>query len=360
MSYKFENNIQMGFSDGYVERRISKNTFFLQMNQLIDWQPIEKELKKVYKRGLKERGTKAYNPLLLFKMQLISIWYNLSDVQTEAMVNDSLSAMRFCNLSIEDSVPDHSTLSRFRSELTQKKAYDRILKKINKQLSDHKLILTTGHAQVDASLTQSPFNPKGKTTYELAQDRNEENRSQEDKDKEEQYHQLKKVEQPGADHQARWVKKGGKSVFGYKKHIGTDNNGMVLGVHTTAANEHDSKGLEPLVDKILPRQRKQVMADKGFKSKANDQMLKEKGSKSRIMHKGYRNTPLTHWQVKYNKAISKKRWVVERTFGSIKRWFGSGTTRLKGIEKVHSIHVLEAIAHNLKRSPGLLCQIAKT
>ena len=95
MSYKFSNRIQMGFNDGYVERRISKNKFFLQVNTLIDWIPIEKELKKVYKRGLKARGTKAYNPLLLFKMQLISIWYNLSDVQTEAMVNDSLSAMRF-------------------------------------------------------------------------------------------------------------------------------------------------------------------------------------------------------------------------------------------------------------------------
>ena len=37
MSYKFENKIQMSFSDGYVERRISKNAFFLQVDQLIDY-----------------------------------------------------------------------------------------------------------------------------------------------------------------------------------------------------------------------------------------------------------------------------------------------------------------------------------
>ncbi len=37
MSYKHENKIQMGFTDGYVERRISKNKFFLQINTLIDW-----------------------------------------------------------------------------------------------------------------------------------------------------------------------------------------------------------------------------------------------------------------------------------------------------------------------------------
>jgi len=155
------------------------------------------------------------------------------------------------------------------------------------------------------------------------------------------------------------VKKRGKYTYGYKKHIGVDKNGIILGVHTTTANEHDSKGLEPLMDKIPKSQRKQVMADKGYKSKANDQMLKDKGSKNRVMHQAYRNKPLTHWQIKYNKAISKTRWVVERTFGSLKRWFGSGLTRLKGKDKVHSIHVLEAIAHNLKRSPGLVYQLAK-
>lgn len=134
---------------------------------------------------------------------------------------------------------------------------------------------------------------------------------------------------------------------------------MILGVHTTTANEHDSKGLAPLMDKLPKSERKQVMANKDYKSKANDNMLKAKGSKSRIMDQAYRNHPLTNWQIKYNKAISKTRWVVERTFGSLKRWFGSGVTRLKGKDKVHSIDVLEAIAHNLKRSPGLVCQLAK-
>ena len=222
------------------------------------------------------------------------------------------------------------------------------------------MIVRPGQAKVDASLTQGPFNPKGKTTYELAEDRKEDQRSDTTLEKESNYHQPKKVEQPNADNQARWVKKGGKSVYGYKKHIATDSNGMILAVHTAAANEHDSKGLRPLIDKVPKSQRKQVMADKGYKSKANDRMLKNKGSKSRIMHKGYRNRPLTDWQIRYNRAISKTRWVVERTFGSLKRWFGSGTTRLKGKDKVHSIHVLEAIAHNLKRSPGLVCKIAKS
>ena len=38
------------------------------------------------------------------------------------MILDSLSAMDFCALKLQDDVPDHSTLSRFRSELAAKKA----------------------------------------------------------------------------------------------------------------------------------------------------------------------------------------------------------------------------------------------
>ncbi|XOD68267.1 MAG: transposase [Flavobacteriales bacterium Tduv] len=33
----------------------------------------------------------------------------------------------------------------------------------------------------------------------------------------------------------------------------------------------------------------------------------------------------------FNIIVSKNRWVVERTLGSIKRWFGSGKARYKGI-----------------------------
>lgn len=69
-------------------------------------------------------------------MQLLQIWYNVSDPGVEDMVNDGLSAMCFCGLNIEDDVPDHSTLSRFRKELVEKKAYDRLLKKINQQLKE--------------------------------------------------------------------------------------------------------------------------------------------------------------------------------------------------------------------------------
>ena len=121
MSYKYLNITNMSFVKEYVQKRTSKNVFFRQVNTLVDWSSIEKELRKVYKRGEKERGCKAYHPLILFKMQLISTWYGISDVQTEEMANDNLSASLYCGLAIEDSVQDPSTLSRFKGKIYKSK-----------------------------------------------------------------------------------------------------------------------------------------------------------------------------------------------------------------------------------------------
>lgn len=151
-SYKNINDPQRSFVSAFVERHIEKNQFFIKLNGLINWTSIDQELKTVYTKGLTDRGAKAYAPLLLFKMMLISDWYDLSDTQTESMVNDSLSAMKFCGLTIEDSVPGHSTLSRFKKELKDKNAYDSILQKFLEQLSAHNLTIEKGSARIDARL----------------------------------------------------------------------------------------------------------------------------------------------------------------------------------------------------------------
>ncbi len=119
----------MSFSQAYVERHTRKNTFLRQVDQIIDWNPLEKEINKVYKKGQSVDGRPSYNGLILFKMMLLETWYNLSDPGVEDLVNDSLGAMRFCGLTLEDEVPDHSTVSRFRSELVAKKAHDRLLER---------------------------------------------------------------------------------------------------------------------------------------------------------------------------------------------------------------------------------------
>ena len=133
-SYKNSNDPQRSFVAPFVDKHSVKNEFFVQIDQHINWDPIAAKIKLIYTKGLTDRGAKAYSPILLFKMHLISKWYQLSDTQTESMVYDSISALRFCGLTIEDSVPGHSTLSRFKKELVDHGALKSLEKDFETQL----------------------------------------------------------------------------------------------------------------------------------------------------------------------------------------------------------------------------------
>jgi IS5 family transposase len=143
------------------------------INLLVDRKHIEKVINRYYHKGETLSGAKHYSESLLVKMLLLGIWNNLSYVQVEIHVNDSLSAMRFCGLSLEDRVPGHSTLSRFRGELTANAGLDGLLSEINGELSWHQVIVNHG-VKVDASLTESPRKPKCKIVCVIAEDRREE------------------------------------------------------------------------------------------------------------------------------------------------------------------------------------------
>ncbi|XOD67451.1 MAG: transposase [Flavobacteriales bacterium Tduv] len=71
-----------------------------------------------------------------------------------------MSCIRFCGFRLEDQIPDHTTLCRFLNEIVTKKAYDRLLKKINKELENHQAIVKIG-VIVDSSITVSLLFPKG-------------------------------------------------------------------------------------------------------------------------------------------------------------------------------------------------------
>jgi IS5 family transposase len=237
--------------------------------------------------------------------------------------------------------------------MTQKGAYEKLFKVINKQLEKHKIIVKKG-AIVDASIIDSPLKPKGQTTFEIENDRSEEERSDEDKNKENSHHLEITKNQKGADPEGRWIKKSGKTRFGYKKHVVTDEEGLILGILTTPANVNEISNLEEVLNTADLPEGIYLNADKGYASEKNEQILKTKKIKSRILHRARKGKPLTERQKLRNKLIGKTRFKVERTFGSIKRWFNSTHTRYKGIAKTHTQNIIEAIAHNLYRAPGIV------
>ena len=118
---------------------------------------------------------------------------------------------------------------------------------------------------------------------------------------------------------------------------------------TTPANRSDIKELPPLIAKVELPKGTPVLADKGYASKENRDCLRQHGLIDGIMHKAARNRPLTESDKAFNKLISPIRSTIERTFGSIKRWFHGGLCRYRGLAKAHTQNVLEGMATSTGR-----------
>ena len=90
---------------------------------------------------------------------------------------------------------------------------------MNKQLEKHKIIIKKGTI-IDASIIDTPLRPKGKPTYEVLDER-------EATEETESRVVIEKKVSSRTDMEARWIKKGGIKRYGYKKHVVTDEEGLV-------------------------------------------------------------------------------------------------------------------------------------
>ena len=156
MAYQSKNTDEhVTFADALLSKRYRKaqNDFLNQVDRLIDWRPIRTLINKKYTKRQNAIGAPAYDVILLFKMLLLETWYNLSDCALEERINDSITFSRFLGLKMEEVSPDHSTISRFRSALTELGLMDKLLAQFNKQLSRHHISVREG-VLVDASLVE--------------------------------------------------------------------------------------------------------------------------------------------------------------------------------------------------------------
>ena len=142
--------------------------------------------------------------------------------------------------------------------------------------------------------------------------------------------------------------------YGYKKHCLTNVQGIVQKVITTTANRSDTKEFIPLLEGANIPQGTAVLADKGYAYGENRSYLQTHHLQDGIMHKAQRNRALTEEEKQRNKAISPIRSTIERTFGCIRQWFHGGRCRYRGLAKTHTQNILESIAFNLYRTPGII------
>src|SRR3954465_10454448 len=308
---------QFGLADSIVQRRGRKTAWLERLDAAIDWAALETIVEGIY--GSREGGL-AYPLLTYVKLLLLQQWHGLSDEGLEAAVDDRLSFRRFAGIPLAESVPDHSSIWRFREELAKHGLAAKLLAEVNRQLDAEGLILRRG-TLIDATILEAAVRPPTGDAGEVSP----------------------------RDPQAGWTKKNGRSRFGYKAHAAVDEgSGIVREAVMTPADVHDSVP----ADDLGQGDEEAVYADKAYDSEARRAGLRERGIEPRIMHKARRNRPLKAWQTWFNKAVAPVRAGVERLFATMKRTYGYRRVRYLGLAREVQLQAMCA-AINLRRALAL-------
>jgi len=331
-----EKSTPPSFADYFIEQRKHSNTFLEKIDMFIDWESIDRLLRKKYKKTASADGRPAYPPLPMFKLLLLQRWYGLSDPGLEEALNDRISFIRFSGFSLMSSLPDYSTICRFRNTLIDLDLYGKLFEEITRQLESNGLLIRKG-AIVDATIIESSRKPR-KVIEIMPEDRKEE----------------KTEGVPitySDDPDATWIKKGKKPYYGHKGHLSVDSKeGYILGGHVTPANTADTTEFKKLVNESRLPEGSIILADKGYASEKNRAILTDNKLKDGIMEKAARNKPLTSTQRIINRIIRSVRYKVERTIGTLKRGYHFSRMRYKGIKKGNMEFLLNAMAFNLKKA----------
>ena len=321
-----------------AQERIAKhiNRFpLLKLDQVLDWQPIQQHLAAQKARYVRDNaGRPAYPLLAMFKAVLLGQWHSLSDPELEHSTLTRLDFHLFCRFD-DLNIPDYSTLNRYRNWLAKDNTLAQLLDIINRQLTDKGLKIEKAQAAViDATIIHTAG---GKQRQAIEVDSNGHITAQ---------------TTPSKDSDARWIKKDGKYHLGYKQHTRTDPEGYIEQLHITPANEHECRHLNVLLAGL--EEGVTVYADKGYSSADNRQHLQQHRLQDGIMDKAHRGQPLTAAQKARNTRLSKTRYVVEQSFGTLHRKFRYGRASYFGLIKVRAQSHLKALCLNLLKAANRL------
>jgi len=318
----------------------------------VDFELFRPVLAKALRRRIRSKGGRpAFDPVLKFKMLVLQALHGLSLQQTEYLVRDRLSWMRFCGLGPGDAVPDANTLWDFREALIRAKALDRLFDRLEGTIGEAGY-LPMGGQIIDATLVAAPRqrNSEGEKAAIKAGEVPEAW-----KDKSAKLRQK--------DRDARWTVKFSKAkpkedgapqidiaipVFGYKSHVSVDRRHKIIRRQkVTDAAAHDGARLrEGLVDPANTAS--DVWADTAYRSAANERFLSKAGKVSRIHHRKPRGKPMARATARANAAKSKIRARVEHVFAEQKDRMGL-IIRTIGIARAEAAITLANMAYNMKR-----------
>jgi IS5 family transposase len=290
------------------------------LSSLVKWYRFEKILARL--RSPAGPGRPAYNSLVMFKALLLQSLYGLSDSELEEALADRLSFRRFVGLTLEETVPDHTTLNRFRSLLIEAGLLEKLFGELDHQLDKAGLILRRG-TMLDATVIETAAaRPPSGAAQEVGE-----------------------VGDPDAGFTRRQGKPG--SSYGYKAHVGVDQgSGLIRRVRTTAANVNDTVE----ADHLICGDEGAVLADAAYHTKARELSLRQRGIKPRLMRRANKHHPRLPARLKqFNQLIARQRFAVETTFATLKNRMRLCAIRYRGLAKAAGQVLIAAMAFNMRR-----------
>jgi len=306
---------QMSLVEAFIGGKVGGSSTVLdRIAGLVKWYRFDKLLGPLRHDG---PGHPGWPALVLFKGLLLQSLYGLSDRELEEALADRLSFRRFVGLGLEESVPDHTVLNRFRNLLVGQGLMEPLFAELDRQLEKAGVMLKRG-AMLDATLIQAAAAPPS-------------------------------GERASRDTDAAFggARKTGGFTFGYKAHVGVDEgSGLIRAVIATPANVNDTVPADGLIrgDETV------VWADAAYDTIARRARLRAEGKKPRIARRPNKHHPELPPRLKrYNRLIARRRAAVETTFATLKQRMRLTRIRYVGLVKASAQITLAAIAFNLRR-----------
>jgi IS5 family transposase len=279
--------------------------FLSEMDQIMPWGQFMESVLPYYTE--KEIGRKRKELKMMLKIYFAQKWYDLSDPGMEDAIYDRNSFQKFLEIDLlGDSVPDETTICKFRHLLEEHNLQEEFFQIVNDILDERGLIVKEGTI-TDATIVAAPSSTKNK--------------------------------EGKRDPDMSSTKKGNQWYFGMKAHIGTDTKGIVHHLAATAAKVHD----KAKVALLYHGKEKARFGDKAYGSKKDKRRARKDGVFYGIADKGTKNHPLSSSQKKRNKQLSSVRSFVEHPFQVIKCQWKFQKVRYRGLTK-NTLHLFALFA----------------
>lgn len=310
---------QPTFFDLAVQQRGSANRVLETIAREVDFLPAEERVAATYSKG----GRPACRVAVLLRVMILQHLYGLSDPQAEEQIKDRLSFQKFVQLDAHETVPDETTICRFRQRLIECGLHEQLLDLLNVQLEARGYIVKRV-TMVDATLVESS---RKRPDVQVAR----EGRA------------------PDAD--ASYTRKYNQSFYGYKAHVSSDGEHQLIRTAViSTARAYDGE----VFARVAPADTEAIYADKAYDTKANQAWLQARGIQNEILKKEAHHIHLTATDRENNHRKGLVRRAIERIFAHLKQWQHYRRVRYLGLAKNQLELTLKAVAYNLKRMAGIL------